>query len=101
MITSCDVTILCSINPSFPGLSSCQRQVVYALRTRPPVAIYPKVMLPLDLHVLSLPLAFILSQDQTLRCESYLIIDFLKVLSGDIRLLSNIFKELLFLILPF
>ena len=25
-------------------------------------------MLPLDLHVLSLPLAFILSQDQTLHC---------------------------------
>ena len=25
-------------------------------------------MLPLDLHVLSLPLAFILSQDQTLLC---------------------------------
>ncbi len=24
--------------------------------------------LPFDLHVLSLPLAFILSQDQTLRC---------------------------------
>ena len=24
--------------------------------------------MPLDLHVLSLPLAFILSQDQTLRC---------------------------------
>ena len=28
--------------------------------------------LPLDLHVLSLPLAFILSQDQTLRCYLYL-----------------------------
>ena len=29
-------------------------------------------ILPLDLHVLSLPLAFILSQDQTLHCkESY------------------------------
>ena len=28
-------------------------------------------MLPLDLHVLSLPLAFILSQDQTLLCISY------------------------------
>ena len=27
-----------------------------------------KVLLPLDLHVLGLPLAFILSQDQTLRC---------------------------------
>ena len=26
------------------------------------------IMLPLDLHVLSLPLAFILSQDQTLHC---------------------------------
>ena len=28
-----------------------------------------KVLLPLDLHVLGLPLAFILSQDQTLRCN--------------------------------
>ena len=27
------------------------------------------LMLPFDLHVLSLPLAFILSQDQTLRCN--------------------------------
>ena len=26
-------------------------------------------MLPFDLHVLGLPLAFILSQDQTLRCN--------------------------------
>ena len=30
-------------------------------------------MLPLDLHVLSLPLAFILSQDQTLHCKRSLI----------------------------
>ena len=28
----------------------------------------PKGILPFDLHVLGLPLAFILSQDQTLRC---------------------------------
>ena len=28
-------------------------------------------MLPLDLHVLGLPLAFILSQDQTLRCKNF------------------------------
>ena len=27
------------------------------------------LMLPFDLHVLGLPLAFILSQDQTLRCN--------------------------------
>ena len=31
-------------------------------------------MLPLDLHVLSLSLAFILSQDQTLRCKFLLLI---------------------------
>ena len=30
-------------------------------------------LMPLDLHVLSLPLAFILSQDQTLRCYIYLL----------------------------
>jgi hypothetical protein len=38
-------------------------------RTRLPVATKPKFVLPLDLHVLSLPLAFILSQDQTLHCK--------------------------------
>ena len=32
-------------------------------------------MLPFDLHVLGLPLAFILSQDQTLRCNKSLTID--------------------------
>ena len=32
---------------------------------------YCYLMLPLDLHVLSLSLAFILSQDQTLHCNSY------------------------------
>ena len=36
------------------------------LRRSPPVYCY--TALPLDLHVLSLPLAFILSQDQTLLC---------------------------------
>ena len=35
-------------------------------RRSPPEYCYPA--LPLDLHVLSLPLAFILSQDQTLHC---------------------------------
>ena len=34
----------------------------------PGIATGPAAPLPLDLHVLSLPLAFILSQDQTLRC---------------------------------
>jgi hypothetical protein len=43
------------------------------LRTRAPVAGSIATPLPLDLHVLSLPLAFILSQDQTLHCKSNLI----------------------------
>ena len=36
-------------------------------------------MLPLDLHVLSLSLAFILSQDQTLRCWIVLLISSLRI----------------------
>ena len=36
------------------------------VRRSPPVYCY--TVLPLDLHVLGLPLAFILSQDQTLHC---------------------------------
>ena len=62
---------LCGIRPSFPGLSPCRGQVAYVLLTSAPVAIggVATAMLPLDLHVLSLSLAFILSQDQTLRCQ--------------------------------
>ena len=41
------------------------------LRTRAPVVSEEAsfFLLPLDLHVLGLPLAFILSQDQTLHCK--------------------------------
>ena len=66
MALPCGSTILWSINPPFDGLSSCKGQVAYALLTRAPVSYI--AIIPLDLHVLSLPLAFILSQDQTLRC---------------------------------
>ena len=51
------------ISPGFPGLSPSRRYVTYVLLTRPPLN--PKV--PHDLHVLSPPLAFALSQDQTLQ----------------------------------
>ena len=64
------IRILWGISTDFSVLSPCIGQVAYALRTRPPVAtkcIATSVM-PLDLHVLGLPLAFILSQDQTLHC---------------------------------
>ena len=62
--------LLCGIRPGFPGLFPCGGQVAYVLLTSAPVAIgvIARPMLPLDLHVLSLSLAFILSQDQTLRC---------------------------------
>ena len=44
---------------------------MYVFLTRLPVASngIATILLPLDLHVLSLPLAFILSQDQTLHCK--------------------------------
>ena len=40
---------------------------------------YCYIMLPLDLHVLSLPLAFILSQDQTLHCKNLFLSIFTKI----------------------
>ena len=54
-------------------------QVAYVLLTRAPVAGggIAASPLPLDLHVLGLSLAFILSQDQTLRC-CYVVFSFFK-----------------------
>ena len=68
--------VLRGISAAFTALSPCRGQVAYALRTRAPVAggvllhPYCYTPLPLDLHVLGLPLAFILSQDQTLHCKN-------------------------------
>ena len=61
---------LWGIRPHFYGLFPCRGQVAYVLLTSAPVADSgaSTASLPLDLHVLSLSLAFILSQDQTLRC---------------------------------
>ena len=68
-IIRCLQTVSCGINPAFAGLSPTHGQVTYALLTRAPVASGIAPLLPLDLHVLGLSLAFILSQDQTLRCK--------------------------------
>ena len=57
----------------FHRLSARRGLVAYALRTRAPLSEAPKGLLPFDLHVLGLPLAFILSQDQTLRCTIVLL----------------------------
>ena len=68
--------MLWGISRRFHRLFPRNGQVAHALRTLAPVAINTltnlRVMLPLDLHVLSLPLAFILSQDQTLHCIIYI-----------------------------
>ena len=60
-----------SVNPAFAGLFPDYGQIAHLLRTRAPVAggLIAEAPLPLDLHVLGLSLAFILSQDQTLRCN--------------------------------
>ncbi len=55
------------INPSFPGLSRCRGLITHVLLTRSPLSPGPKPRFSLDLHVLSAPPAFVLSQDQTLR----------------------------------
>ena len=59
--------MLWGINSPFDELSPDIGQIAYALLTRAPVSSIATI--PLDLHVLGLPLAFILSQDQTLRCN--------------------------------
>ena len=74
-IPAMQLGFLWGINPPFGGLSPCPGQVAYALRTRAPVAggRIAAAPLPLDLHVLGLSLAFILSQDQTLRCMTFFV----------------------------
>src|SRR6185503_10536364 len=58
------------INPGFPGLFRCRGWITHVLLTRSPLSPVPKDRFSLDLHVLSAPPAFVLSQDQTLREES-------------------------------
>src|SRR5262249_16797070 len=57
------------INPGFPGLFRCRGWITHVLLTRSPLSPVPKDRFSLDLHVLSAPPAFVLSQDQTLRAE--------------------------------
>ena len=57
------------INPGFPGLSRCRGLITHVLLTRSPLSPWPKPWFSLDLHGLSAPPAFVLSQDQTLREE--------------------------------
>ena len=59
------------INPPFGGLSPTSGQVAHVLRTLAPLTCrcIATPTNPFDLHVLSTPPAFVLSQNQTLRKE--------------------------------
>ncbi len=59
--------VVSSIRPGFPGLSQSQGQVTHVLLTRSPLIRPASGTSSFDLHVLSTPPAFVLSQDQTLR----------------------------------
>ena len=54
-------------------LSQCLGQVIHVLLTRAPLVSSLAGLLPFDLHVLSMPPAFVLSQDQTLMFWFYLL----------------------------
>ena len=60
--------VVCGIRPSFPGLSHSAGQITHVLLTRSPLEYPPPrwQAFPFDLHVLSTPPAFILSQNRTL-----------------------------------
>ena len=64
----CHPKILSGIRPPFEGLSQTQRQITHVLLTRSPLYSPGRSQtFSYDLHVLSPPPAFVLSQDQTLR----------------------------------
>ena len=58
--------VVSGIRHRFRCLSQSEGQITHVLLTRSPLVYPPKGALPLDLHVLSTPPAFVLSQDQTL-----------------------------------
>ena len=58
--------VLSGIRPSFPSLSRSAGQITHVLLTRSPLEYPASRAFPFDLHVLSTPPAFVLSQDQTL-----------------------------------
>ena len=63
----CPIVVLCGISSRFQLLFPWYGQIAHALLTRPPLTKQPKSFGSFDLHVLSMPPAFILSQNQTLK----------------------------------
>ena len=83
---------------SYPPLIGKLHTRYSPVRRSPAIVGKPTIPLPLDLHVLSLSLAFILSQDQTLRClncfyilapESVIVVQSHTSLTVSIRKISS------------
>ena len=66
----CCYGVLVGVSTGYPPVTGKLLTRYAPFRRSPPVYCY--TALPLDLHVLSLPLAFILSQDRTLHCISHI-----------------------------
>ena len=85
--------VLDQISPDYPPVTGRLHTRYAPVRRSPPSVLLPHV-LPLDLHVLGLPLAFILSQDQTLHCKK----SFVKILACFSKALNsktlNIFERI-------
>jgi hypothetical protein len=64
--TTMKQSVASGISHPFRQLSQSEGQITHVLLTRSPLEYPPKEAFPLDLHVLSTPPAFVLSQDQTL-----------------------------------
>ena len=65
---------ICGISLSFPKLSPSSRHIpahYSPVRHSPPIEYKYSIVLPFDLHVLGMPPAFNLSQDQTLQFNLY------------------------------
>ena len=67
--SSCDDVVLCGISAPFGTLFPIRRYVIHVLLTRAPLY-SDRSPFSCDLHVLSTPPAFTLSQDQTLQFDS-------------------------------
>ena len=71
--------VLDGVSPAYPPATGRLHTCYSPVRRSPAAAGKPAAPLPLDLHVLSLSLAFILSQDQTLRCLNCFYISMLRI----------------------
>ena len=64
--------VLCGISTHFYVLFPWYGQIAHALLTRPPLSKKASFLTPFDLHVLSTPPAFILSQNRTLHKKNFM-----------------------------